>query len=53
MSGYLFTVDDATGVEGDADVVRVQTHAWFEAAVPGVGWLALDPTNGQEVGCAT
>ena len=34
----------------DADAVRVQTHAWFEAAIPGVGWLALDPTNGQEVG---
>lgn len=51
VSGYLFTVDDATGADADdADVVRVQTHAWFEAAVPGVGWVALDPTNGQEVG---
>lgn len=53
VSGYLFTVDDATGLapaEGEGDVVNVQTHAWFEAAVPGVGWLALDPTNRQEVG---
>jgi transglutaminase-like putative cysteine protease len=28
----------------------VQTHAWFEAAIPAFGWLALDPTNQQEVG---
>ena len=28
----------------------VQTHAWFEAAIPGWGWLALDPTNALQVG---
>ena len=28
----------------------MQTHAWFEAAIPGWGWLALDPTNAQQVG---
>lgn len=50
VSGYLFTADDATGADTDVDVVSVQTHAWFEAAIPGVGWLALDPTNSQEVG---
>jgi transglutaminase-like putative cysteine protease len=51
VSGYLFTTDDSTGADADdADVVRVQTHAWFEAAIPGFGWLALDPTNQQEVG---
>jgi transglutaminase-like putative cysteine protease len=51
VSGYLFTTDDSTGADSeDADVVRVQTHAWFEAAIPGFGWLALDPTNQQEVG---
>jgi transglutaminase-like putative cysteine protease len=50
VSGYLFTSDDKTGVDTDDDVVSVQTHAWFEAAIPGVGWLALDPTNKQEVG---
>ena len=50
VSGYLFTDDDAVGADTDTDVVQVQTHAWFEAAIPGVGWLALDPTNKQEVG---
>lgn len=50
VSGYLFTVDDSTGADAEGDVVSVQTHAWFEAAVPGFGWLALDPTNQQQVG---
>lgn len=50
VSGYFFTADDSTGEDVDGDVVSVQTHAWFEAAIPGVGWLALDPTNKQEVG---
>ncbi len=50
VSGYLFTTNDATGEDPDAEPVRVQTHAWFEAAVPGLGWLALDPTNATEVG---
>jgi transglutaminase-like putative cysteine protease len=49
-SGYLFTSDDSTGADTADDIVSVQTHAWFEAAIPGVGWLALDPTNRQEVG---
>ncbi len=50
VSGYFFAADDATGVDADTDMVDVQTHAWFEAAIPGFGWLALDPTNQREVG---
>ncbi|WP_419918860.1 transglutaminase family protein [Candidatus Poriferisocius sp.] len=49
VSGYLFSSDDRTG-SIDGDLVRVQTHAWFEAAVPGSGWLAFDPTNRMPVG---
>jgi len=59
VSGYLFTRDETTNLDpsddsdgdfGDDDTVVVQTHAWFEAAVPGFGWMALDPTNQQAVG---
>lgn len=50
VSGYLFAASDETGEDTAEDVVEVQTHAWFEAAVPGLGWMALDPTNRQEVG---
>jgi transglutaminase-like putative cysteine protease len=50
VSGYLFTDQDDVGGVPTADRVVVQTHAWIEAAVPGWGWLALDPTNGQVVG---
>ena len=49
VSGYLFSSDDRTG-NIDGDLVRVQTHAWFEAAVPDLGWLPLDPTNQLAVG---
>ena len=50
MSGYFFASSDATGADVDGDQVQVQTHAWFEAAIPDWGWLALDPTNAQQVG---
>lgn len=50
VSGYFFATDESTGEEVEGDVVAVQTHAWFEAAVPGHGWLALDPTNALQVG---
>lgn len=50
VSGYFFATSDADGGDAAGDEVEVQTHAWFEAAIPGFGWLALDPTNAQQVG---
>ncbi|MFP4312499.1 MAG: transglutaminase domain-containing protein [Nitriliruptoraceae bacterium] len=49
VSGYLFAAADATGSDPGTDEVTVQTHAWVEAAIPGWGWFALDPTNNQHV----
>lgn len=50
VSGYLFARDDNVGDEPEEDEIDVQTHAWVEAAIPGHGWLGLDPTNRQQVG---
>ncbi len=50
VSGYLFTEDDATGHDTEADLVNVETHAWMEVAIPGAGWWPLDPTNQSELG---
>jgi transglutaminase-like putative cysteine protease len=50
VSGYFFAASEQTGAEVVGDEVTVQTHAWFEAGIPGWGWLALDPTNALQVG---
>ena len=49
VSGYLFASDHGDDGTPAADEVEVQTHAWVEVALPGVGWWALDPTGQQEV----
>lgn len=50
VSGYFYAADPSVGESPDGDEIIVQTHAWVEAAIPGFGWWAFDPTNGLEVG---
>jgi len=51
VSGYLLAHDSGRGEdEPPGGVVEVKTHAWVEIAVPGAGWLPLDPTNQRPVG---
>jgi transglutaminase-like putative cysteine protease len=50
VSGYFYAADPAHVDESVEDEIVVQTHAWVEAAVPGFGWWAIDPTNGGMVG---
>ena len=43
VSGYLFRSVE----EGDSERTTQEgaSHAWVEAMIPGVGWIAFDPTN--------
>jgi transglutaminase-like putative cysteine protease len=40
VSGYTYSGIDSKEMRG-----RAATHAWIEAALPGVGWVGFDPTN--------
>jgi transglutaminase-like putative cysteine protease len=51
VSGYFFAANEAAPLSDDeVHTVEVQTHAWAEVALPGVGWWAIDPTNLAPVG---
>lgn len=44
VSGYLYGPGDPFGGAGGEDDAFA-SHAWVDAFVPGLGWLALDPTH--------
>ncbi len=49
VCGYIET-DAPPAREGSRLVGSVATHAWVEVLVPGLQWVALDPTNDQWCG---
>ena len=43
VSGYMFHLDASQ--EKQDRSLEGASHAWAEALVPGLGWIAFDPTN--------
>lgn len=50
VSGYFYASDPTQGEAVEEGEMVVATHAWVEAAIPGWGWWAIDPTNAGPVG---
>ena len=57
VCGYIEAVappsaaaNNAIGRAGRTLVGAIATHAWVEVLVPGMEWVALDPTNRQWCG---
>ncbi|UCG41282.1 MAG: transglutaminase family protein [Acidimicrobiia bacterium] len=50
VSGYFYASDPTLETTVEGNEIVVATHAWVEAAIPGWGWLGLDPTNAAPVG---
>jgi transglutaminase-like putative cysteine protease len=49
VSGYFYHGSDDAGNSSDRSTDGA-THAWVEAALPGLGWIGFDPTNNLIVG---
>ena len=47
VCGYIEAAPPRNGEKGVSLVGAAATHAWVEVLVPGMKWVALDPTNGQ------
>ncbi|MGB0370998.1 MAG: transglutaminase family protein [Opitutales bacterium] len=45
VSGYLYVPEEKG--EGLEKISAMETHAWVEAYMPEVGWLAFDPTHNR------